>query len=310
MGFITNSLQIESVTPDKAREYLGYNYAHNRKVRPGRVQFLANEMREGRFMQTAEIHIMYCNGDPVLVNGQHTCNAIAMYGKPVRLTVRKTSTSEHGQIAMMYAYGHDTGMKRTFNDGLGAYNVGEELGIGPYHVDRLAAAIKFIRNGFGKPTRGKDVPLTEVIEMMHVWAPHARMFLKTITVPSGELTRIRGAVEKQAVFSILLVTYRYSLDIARDFWSGILSPGLLDTDSRWFARRAIEESILRNNRYALGSRDPEIVARRLAKCWGSFVTGKRMGQIPRIADINPNAPILIAGTPYNGRQPAPPWWPE
>lgn len=309
MGFTTNSLQIESVTPDKAREYLSYNYAHNRPLRQGWVKYLADEMREGRFMQTAEIHIVYCNGEPVLVNGQHTCNAIVLYGKSMRLTVRKTSTNEHGQVAMMYAFGHDNGRKRTFNDGLGAYNVGEELGIGPYQVDRLAAAVKFIRNGFGNPARGKDVSLTEVVDVMQIWAPYARLFWSNTVVPSGELSRIRSAVDKQSVLSVLLVTYRYSANKARDFWSGILSPGLLDTDARWFARRVIEESILRSNRYSLGSRDADVVARRLAKCWGSFVTGKRMAQIPRLSDIDPSAPIVIAGTPFTGRQPAPPWWP-
>lgn len=310
MGFTTNSLQIESVTPEKARQFLDYNYAHQRPLRQGWVKYLANEMREGRFMQTAEIHIMYCNGEPVLVNGQHTCNAIALYGKPVRVTVRKTSTSEHGQIAMMYAFGHDNGRKRTFNDGLGAYNIGVEFGFGSHQITRLATALKFIRNGFGASIREKDVPITEVVDMMHTWAPYARMFFDNTTVPVGELQRIRSAVDKQAVLSVLLVTYRYSLSEARAFWSGILTPGLVDTDPRWYARRVIEESIMRSNRYATGGgKEPEIVSRRLAKCWGAFVVGKSMGQIPRITDINPAAPITIVGTPYTGRQPAPPWWP-
>lgn len=312
MGFTTNSLQIESVTPDKAREFLSYNYAHNRRLRQNWVKLLANEMREGRFMQTAEIHIMYCNGEPVLVNGQHTCNAIVMYGKPVRLTVRKTSTNEHGQVAMMYAFGHDNGRKRTFNDGLGAYNVDEEFGLGPQQTKNLAAALKFIRNGFNsRNVSGKeDVSVVEILDAMPEWVPHAKLFWNHAFAPEGELSRVRKAIQKQSILSVLLVTYRYSLPEAKAFWSGILSPGLLDTDPRWYARRSISESIAKSNQIQFVERMPEVVARRIAKCWNSFVIGKRMAQIPRLRDIDQSAPIVITGTPYTGRQPAPPWWPS
>ena len=52
--------------------------------------------------------------------GKYTCAAIVEYGKPVRLTVRNLLAQEHGQVAMMYAFGHDGWPeKRTFTDGLG-----------------------------------------------------------------------------------------------------------------------------------------------------------------------------------------------
>ena len=310
MGYTSNSLQVETVTPDKASEFLNYNYAHQRKRNQAWVKYLANEMSEGRFMQTAEIHIMYCNGDPVLVNGQHTCAAIVEYGKPVRLTVRKTSTREPGQVAMMYAFGHDSGKKRTFTDGLGAYNIGEELGFGSHQVQRMAAALKFIRSGFGTDKRYANPSIVEVLDNMPDWAPFGRMFWNNTSAPAGELQRIRKGAEKLAVLSLVLVTYRYQHSYANDFWTGILSPGIMDTDPRWYARRIIEDSIVKVNRQLDAGRKPEYVSRRIAKCWGAYVNGNRMGQIPRLNDITPNAAIVIAGTPYTGRQPAPPWWPD
>ena len=111
-----------------------------------------------------------------------------------------------------------------------------------------------------------------------------------------------------AVLSLVLVTYRYQHSYANDFWTGILSPGIMDTDPRWYARRIIEDSIVKVNRQLDAGRKPEYVSRRIAKCWGAYVNGNRMGQIPRLNDITPNAAIVIAGTPYTGRQPAPPWW--
>ncbi len=310
MGYTTQSIRVESVSPQEAERFLACKYVHQRKLSQPWAKFLANEMREGRFVQTAEIHIMYCNGEPHLVNGQHTCAAIIDYGKPVRVTVRKTSTGEPGQLALMYSFGHDNGRKRSFTDGLGAYNMGEQLGLGNYQTERVAAAMKFIRDGYGKPTRYQAAPLTEIVDAMSDWAPYARMFWNNAMAPAGELQRIKTGIDKMSVLSVLLVTYRYKPLEAREFWVALISPGLDDADPRWYARRVVGESVQRAN-YDIGqAKTPEFVARRLAKCWGAFIGGKRMGQMPRVSDIDPKARIVIDGSPYNGRQPAPPWWPD
>lgn len=308
MKYTTQSLRVESVSRQQAKEFLDYRYAYQRPMRPHWVKFLANEMKEGRFMQTAEIHIMYCNGEPQLINGQHTCAAIIEYGNPVLVTVRKSSTSEPGQVALMYSFGHDNGRKRTFTDALGAYNLGEQFGAGSHQVERTAAAMKFMRDGFN--SESSKTVLTDIVAAMGDWLPYAQMFWNNVTVPAGELSRIRTGIAKMSVLSVLLVTYRYKLHEARDFWGGIVSPGLNDADPRWYARRVIGESIMRGNYQSKQSNKPEFIARRLSKCWNVFIEHKRMGQIPRMADIDPKARIVIAGTPYNGRQPAPPWWPE
>ena len=59
----------------------------------------------------------------------NTCAAIIKYGKPVLVTLRKTLTSEAGQVAMTYAFGHDTYLRRTFNDAMGAYNLADATGL-------------------------------------------------------------------------------------------------------------------------------------------------------------------------------------
>lgn len=311
MGFTNNSIAVESVHPEKAKEILKYNYAHQRKLNQNWVKFLANEMREGRFMPTAEIHIMYRNGEPVLVNGQHTCNAIVMYGKPVRVTVRKTSTSEVGQVAMMYAFGHDNGKKRTFTDGLGAYNISEEIGLGNTHTQYLATALRHINSGFRQDswTSRNYVALTDLLEVIPEWSPYAKMFWDNTPAPSGSLTRVKKTIRKQGFLSVLLVTYKYQTHLARDFWSGIVQTGIDDTDPRWYARRIIEDSIAR--KAGVHGFSSSMLSRMIAKCWGSFVNGKHMLQAHRIKDIgSETAPIVIVGTPYTGRQPAPPWWPD
>ena len=312
VGFSANSINIESVTPEKAREFAGYNYAHNRPMRPWWVKFLANEMREGRFMPTAEIHIVYRNGEPVLVNGQHTCAAIALYNKPVRVTVRKTSTTEPGQIAMLYAYGHDNGLKRTFVDGLGAYNIGEEYGLGPTRLAELNAALRHIRSGFYEESRNKSTnhyepsTITEMVEMIPQWVPFFHMFWNQIEARTAG-GKIKALCSKRGSLSVVLTTLRYQTDTARVFWQGVVEDdGIMVTDPRFKARQVLENS--KNTPYTAKKTSAAKLSRELARCWRGFLDNEKMMQVPK--GIREGDPISIVGTPYNGKQPEPPWWPE
>lgn len=305
----TTSIGVESVTPERAQEYLQYNYAHNRKLRPGWASFLANEMREGRFVSTAEIHIAYYNGQPMLVNGQHTCSAIVLYGKPVAVTVRKTSTSEPGQIALLYAFGHDNGIKRTFVDGLGAYNVGEEFDIGPTRLSELSSALRHIRAGFGddhRANRSMITPpsVTEIVERIPEWAPHLHAFWNQIEAgTSGGKTK--KLCSKRGSFAVVLTTLRFQPKLAREFWQGVVElDGMLTTDPRFIARRVLENS---KDTAGASAKSPPILSRELARCWRGFLNGERMAQAPKL--IKEADPIVLLGTPFDGKQPPPAWWP-
>lgn len=308
VGSTTTSLQIESISPEKAREYLGCNYKHNRPLRKMHVDYLEREMKDGRFLPTAEIHLMYCNGEPVLVNGQHTCAAIIKYGKPVRVTVRKSNTSEHGQIAMFYAFGHDTGLRRTFTDGLGAYNLDEQTGLMREEVEWLATAIRHIRLGFRADFSGVKFKLlkpsvAEVVERVVEWAPYARNFWTTV---NGSDKKLRSLTNKRGSLSVVVVTVRYQPERALDFWRQVFAPDNLPWDHpAVVTRRTIEAS-----RGAPGTSGvtPQRLSRQVARCWRAYWNGENMKQLPKVDDES--SPIYIVGTPFTGRHPEPPWFPE
>ncbi len=224
MDFATNSLCVESVTPEKAAEYLRYNYAHNRKLRKHHVAFLMNEMRGGRFMPTAEIHLMFRNGDPVLVNGQHTCAAIVQHGKPVTVTVRKTLAREAGQIALTYAFGHDTGLRRTFNDAMGAYNLAEATGLTQRQVEALSSAIRHIKGGFASARSGGHDPKqspADVVEYIYAWASEAKVLFSVTYYGDKVINRL---LRKTGALSVAIVTIRYQPEKALEFWRGVSAP--------------------------------------------------------------------------------------
>lgn len=294
MGFSTTSLQVETVTPEKATQYLAMNYANNRRLRPSWVDYLVREMAAGRFMSTAEIHIMYRNGEPVMVNGQHTCRAIIKYSRPVRVTVRKSTTTELGQIAMTYAFGHDTGIRRGFADGMNAYNLSEQTGLSPSVIDSLVGALKFIKYGFnGKGAGGhlvKESP-AEMVKYVLAFAPAMKLFDAHV-MPCEKLFLKR--LRQRRTLSVALLTFYYQPDKAVDFWSQVANPNRLDwNDARVTARRYIESSVSR-------PQDEEAkTPRRIARCWRAFYEGDVLSQVQ---GIDPKSVIKIEGTPYTGKQ--------
>lgn len=297
MGLSINSLQVETVTPEKAAEFFKVNYAHNRRVRPSWVDYLAREMREGRFMSTAEIHIMYRNGEPTMINGQHTCLAIIKYGRPVRATVRKTTTTEAGQIAMAYAFGHDNGVRRTFSDGMNAYGLSDQTGLPSESLDKLVRAISFIKNNFSGAKHGsnsvKDSPADHVKYVLF-FAPVMKMFnLHVMPCEKMLLRRMR----RQSSLSVALVTFLYQPEHSIKFWSQISNPDQLAwNDPRVTARGYIEAMYPRGN----GSWEMERkLPRQIARCWAEFLKGNSLERVGRLVE---DSAISIAGTPYTGRQ--------
>lgn len=299
MDFATNSLRIEQVTPEKATEYLRCNYIHNRPLRKNHVAYLANEMRCGRFMPTAEIHLMFRNGEPVLVNGQHTCGAIVEYGKPVSVTVRRTITRDPGEIALTYAFGHDTGLRRTFTDAMGAYNLAEATGLGRRQVDYLATALRHIKLGFTVEHSGNNRPLkqspADLVDDIYAWAPEAKMLFSAIAYCDKSVSRL---IQKRGSLSVAILTMHYQPDKALDFWKSVTQPdGLAWTDPRMTARRYLESSKSKASTHGV---TPGRLSRQMAGCWNAFYRGESKSRV----EVNDELSLLVLlGTPYNGKQP-------
>lgn len=300
MDSAINSLRVEPLSPEKAAEYLRHNYTHNRRMRRHHVEYLLNEMRAGRFMPTAEVHLMYRNGEPVLVNGQHTCAAIVEFGKPVTVTIRKTNAREAGQIAMVYAFGHDTGLRRTFNDAMGAYNVAEHTGLTGDQVTAVATALRHIMTDFtversGNRTGQVKKSPADLVDYVYAWSGDAKVLFSV----TSEVDKVMSkAIRKRGVLPIGLLTIHYQRDKAIDFWRGIVRPdGLMYADPRMTARRYIELSRGRPSQIGVS---PGKLSRQLASCWNAFYRGELLNHA-KVADELSRVKLL--GTPYTGNQP-------
>lgn len=310
MGYSTQSIAVESVTPEKAAQFLSMNYRLNRPPRAYYVEFLAAEMAAGRFLSTAEIHVVYCNGEGNMVNGQHTCLAIMKFGKPVRVTVRKTITNEPGQVAMTYALGHDNGLRRSVADGIRSHGFEEQAGMTRAQTDALGTAIRFMRLGFGgKPTQNNKllsqmISLSDLVEIMYDWAPYAKRYFWVIGERNSDFYRLAF---KSGALSVALATTRYAPVEAARFWGDMAVPENLGWNHPVLvARRTLEAS--KSQRGARLNVTPAELARQMARCWKAYLENEEMKQAPKVMDAKAN--IRILRTPWTGRQPAAPWMPD
>ena len=69
---------IETITPNKAAEYLQFNYVDNRKIRPSHLNSLISDFKQGRIFLTNDAICFDKEG--TLINGQHRLQACVATG--------------------------------------------------------------------------------------------------------------------------------------------------------------------------------------------------------------------------------------
>ncbi len=307
----TVSIGVEWVTPEQADEYLKINFEHQRRVRTHHVAFLEREMQAERFVEVAEVCIVHVGDRQSMINGQHTCRAIIKHGKPERVTVRHMDAETDDDVAFLYSYAFDNGIKRTFGDGLGAYAMAELYDLKSKATDDIASALRHICAGFDWDKRDGgtlQTPLVDVIAQMPYWVDAYRTFAG-LKVGSGG--RVRKTAFKRAVLSVALVTLRYQPETATEFWtSGLTQEMLMLEDPRARLYKVLLDSIQAPSSNGKRTVDMPELSRLVALCWNKYFDGETMKRMPAIKKEFIHAPIVIAGSPFDGKQPKAPWWPD
>lgn len=139
---------VEKITPEIATKYLEMNI-HNRPVHQRHVEFLAEEIKQGRWKMNGSSIVF--NGD-TLIDGQHRLWAVITAGVPIRSLVVRGA--EEGSFATI-----DAGLKRTAGDVLGI--------VGEKNPANLAAAARFVMAYESKfQSNRKKVSNTKVIDFV------------------------------------------------------------------------------------------------------------------------------------------------
>lgn len=116
------TIAIETITPERAREWLDNRFEGQRKVRDAHVQKLAADILNGDWLLTCDA-VTLIKGK--LGNGQHRCEAIALANKAAPALVLRTTDEKLFDVI-------DSGVTRKVSDVLQQYNF--------THTPTLAAA--------------------------------------------------------------------------------------------------------------------------------------------------------------------------
>ena len=136
----------------------------------------------------------------------------------------------------------------------------------------------------------------DLIDYAYDWAAEAKILFDAIANCDQ---RINILMKKRAALSVAIVTIHYQHDKAVDFWRGVAMPDHLAWDDpRMIARRKLEES---RRTAGVTPVKPALLSRQLARCWNAYFKNE---EIKIIKIIDKTAPIVIHGTPYNGKQPS------
>ena len=284
-----------AVNPEMAREWLNENdFSRQRNLRPQHRDNLVREILEGRFIQGTQVHFAQYRGGKILVNGQHTLSAIEKSGRPVTLSVLVSTTESMDEVAELYSR-HDNHLSRSLMDAIKARDLHNRIGLTLRQAGKVAGAIRFIRNDFGR-LKG-NIPRQDVLVEIEGWEEEGNAFFETI---AGAPNMDVSLFSKASVLSLGLTTLRHQEEKARKFWRQVAFD---DGTKRGDPRKTLREFLLltREKRGPVIRGEnvvtPAYIARSVATAWNAFFSNKAL---TRIHVYDPDREILIKGTPHKG----------
>ena len=292
-----DSAQIRHVTftPHVADSYLRlYSYPRQRGLRHHHVEYLAAAMRRGEF-KPGVIELRRLGDQVLLIDGQHRLSAIVKSGLTFDLVVLERDAASIEDVDADYAR-MDRGIARGMGDSLRAYGLSDTLGLTQSQMNRASAAIVPIVIGFTPVSTSPAMLARKTAELrqraMLDWQEEIRAYMEIVGNSKRGGNRRLGI---SAVAAVAFVTLRYQQERAADFWQAVKdNDGLRRGDPA----KTLIEFLVEN---IATSRSTHIYARAVAQCWNAAYENREL-LIVRVLPQTAEAPIRIAGTPYNGEQ--------
>lgn len=272
-------------------------FDRQRRVRKDHVILLSRLMLSGDFQPSEIKFAVTPDGRRYLINGQHRLLAIIMCRRPQTLLVTMVPASDMFQVSILYS-AEDRGLARTISDTYGALDIAARIGLPPHFVRRAGAAMHLIDGGFAGRVPGYRLLDSERVELLDFYAPQLREWGNILGLTgagpkTGRHAKL-GSLNKAPVISVGLVTLRYQPEAARSFWKAAA-----DNDGlrKGQPARTLVDFVSFNKLFSAGS----LVysnAKAVARCWNAHFEGRDLA-FARTG--NPSDPILILGTPYDGK---------
>lgn len=303
------TVEMVAITPTDAERMLSTGkYDRQRSVRAGWVSYLAGEMTNGSFKPNTMIEIAETtNGEQFVIDGQHRLSAVVASGKTIEFIVLKSEVKNEEEAARLY-YRIDMNLGRGAADQLKALRIAETYGWTKRQLQKLSPAIALIGANFMKISQRYFHP-DDRERLIHKYAAAADTYFDVIY---GYPDEMKAQVERSSTVGVALVTFRYSRQVygsekVEEFWRGVIfDDGIKSGDPRKAANRFLLNSVIggggldkRGNQRAVTSQES---ARYLANCFNGWVNNRTM---THSKVRNQYAPIVIMGSPFDGKQETP-----
>lgn len=307
----TSNPSMVRVSPEMATQWLEtMQYEHQRSVRQEHVDYLAEEMRRGRFISGTQIHVVEWGDRRVIVDGQHRLWAVVESKTTQQFSVLRTKAERKEDVAWIYG-NTDIGMRRTGTHLLGALELDVEVGCSKTEVRYVHGAINFMFSGC---LRNKHPTYTlhrdDAVRHIRTYAPFVREYLEII---KGCEKHINRTALRSASLAVALLSLRFTKPCAEkrgdpsvvEFWKGaIFDDGLSLGDPRKLANRHLLNTQISGNG-SDSSRSDVISAayacRYLTSCLGAWMERR---ELTRTMVRDAHAPFRLYGVPNDVDQ----WW--
>lgn len=248
-------IEIVAVTPDMAREWLGFN-THNRNVRGRVVAGYAADMKNGDWKLNGET--VKFAGDGMLLDGQHRLHAVIEADLTVpMLVVRGLDATAQDTM--------DDGVTRKFSDALRLRGIPSYTSLAAI-VRRVAlweASGDFMFNTNVHPTKAQLFATLESHPSLRETAKHAEQIARNCGLPTSIVglcmwmfSKIPGTEEDVEFFFARLADFQ----------------GLAKGDPIYELRKAVEQS-----KSVRGERSVKYLAAITIKAWNAYRKGDTVG---------------------------------
>lgn len=282
--------EVIEFTPDLAVQRLEqWQFDEQRVLKEWHIEELVWALKNKTFKSGA-IEVYHWGGREFLTDGQYRLTAIGRSGIPAILAVLHIAAHSYEEVKAAY-YRTDANLPRTLTEALPLADMHQETGLGDAQAKAVVRASQFVHRGFlnkavaDLPDRNVDVRLRS----LRRWSQEAQSYFKAIA-DSHEF--VRAPLLMVGPMAVGLVTFRYEAQVAETFWRRTaLNEGLCRGEAEYEAVRVL-------GKVKEDKPSPARLARLMASCWNARL-GETEIQVAKCWDEK--KPILIAGTPYDGK---------
>jgi hypothetical protein len=264
-------------------------FERQRPVDPNNINRLAFEMEQGRFVPGTPIYFgVLPDGKRLLLNGNHTLEAVAKCNITQTLTMIECSVSSVDEAAAIYAM-MDIHKTRSWTNSLQAYGLTEKMQMANY----MLPAIRLIEGSFDRTTVNRNMSRSQIFSVMDDYIVQANLIANAF---KGTLLSNQKVLRRASFMAVALLTARDQPTAAEEFWGGMAKDnGLVKGDPR----KMLLDFGRDNNSVSVETYNHVKAA---AQAWNAFFNKKEL------AFLRPSqmSELKILGTSWQKGNPNPP----